>query len=132
MSVSGAASNSTPLYPQAAKADPTTGERQRRVMESAETQASKHRLSAPIAGSTRLAFRVGRLRGLLRLDRLRRLGVGFGQCLGGVGHNGVPSLHAHQHAVGVLDGVHMAVMLLDHLNGRAHLLREEIHVHAHL
>jgi hypothetical protein len=41
-----------------------------------------------------------------------------------------PSRDALQHAVAVLHCVHMPVVLLNHLNGRSHLLGKEIHVHA--
>lgn len=44
----------------------------------------------------------------------------------------LPSHHALQHAVGVLDGVHMPVVFLDHVNGGSHLLGKEIHVYAFL
>ena len=44
----------------------------------------------------------------------------------------LPSRHALQYTVGVLDGVHMPVVFLDHVNGSSHLLGKEIHIHAFL
>ncbi len=43
--------------------------------------------------------------------------------------HGVPSADAHQHAVGMLNGVHMAIMLLDHFDRCAHLLGENVNIH---
>ena len=56
----------------------------------------------------------------------RRLGLGV------VRLRQFPSRHALQHAVGVLDGVHMPVVLLNHVDGSSHLLGEEVHVHTFL
>jgi len=44
----------------------------------------------------------------------------------------LPSRHALQHAVGVLDRIHMPVVLLNHMDGSFHLLGKKIHVHAFL
>src|SRR5580658_603929 len=57
----------------------------------------------------------------------RHLGV-FRRDLGD-GGTGVPSAHALEHKVCMLDGVDVAIMLFDHLNRSSHLLGQEIHVH---
>lgn len=64
------------------------------------------------------AFEVGRANRLFRFCRLPRLGGGFFNVAFGIhiGVHGLPTADAHQHAVGVLDGIHMAVVVLDHLN----------------
>jgi hypothetical protein len=47
----------------------------------------------------------------------------------GRGSNGLPSGHALENALGIVDRIDMAVMLLDHLHRRAHLLGQEIDIH---
>jgi hypothetical protein len=78
------------------------------------------------------AFEVGRANRLFRFCRLSRVGGGFFNVAFGihVGVHGLPSANAHQHAVGVLDGIHMAIMVLDHLDRGAHLFGQNIDVHA--
>jgi PLD-like domain len=56
------------------------------------------------------------------LRRFRRLGLGV------VRLRQLPTCHALQYAVGVLDGVHVSVVAFDHVNGSSHLLGKEIHV----
>ncbi len=56
--------------------------------------------------------------------RLRRLGPGI------VRLRQLPSRHALQYAIGMLDRVHMPVVLFNHVDGSTHLLSEEIYVHA--
>jgi hypothetical protein len=46
------------------------------------------------------------------------------------GRNRFPSGHPLQNALGILDGVHMPVVIFDHLNRRSHLLRKNINIHA--
>ena len=41
-----------------------------------------------------------------------------------------PIIHTHQNAIRILDGVDMAVVLLDHLHRGAHLFGEQVHIHA--
>jgi hypothetical protein len=44
----------------------------------------------------------------------------------------LPSRHAPQHAVGVLDGVHVSVVAFNHVDGGSHLFGKEVHVYAFL
>jgi hypothetical protein len=44
----------------------------------------------------------------------------------------LPSRHALQHSVGMLDGVHMPIVLLDHVGGSTHLLRKKIYIYTFL
>ena len=79
-----------------------------------------------------LAFGAGWLCGLLCFDGLRSLRLRFFFVDFGVhfGVHRIPSADAHQHAVGVFDGVHMAIVLLDHFDRSAHLLGEDIDIDA--
>src|SRR5262249_11271806 len=43
---------------------------------------------------------------------------------------GLPALQAEKNAIGILDRRDVAVVVLDHLDRGAHLLRKKIHVHA--
>ena len=47
-----------------------------------------------------------------------------------LGGSGGPARQAHKDPLRVLDRVHMAIMLLNHLDGCAHLFRQEIDIHA--
>src|SRR5262249_51746723 len=47
----------------------------------------------------------------------------------GRGSDRLPSGHALENALGILDRIDVAVALLDHLHRRAHLLGQEVHVH---
>ena len=42
----------------------------------------------------------------------------------------IPSANTHQHSVGMFDGIYMAIMLFAHFDRRAHLLGEQIDIHA--
>ena len=42
--------------------------------------------------------------------------------------HGIPATNTYQHAVGLLAGVHMAPVVLDHFDGRAHLLGQDIDI----
>ena len=67
---------------------------------------------------TASAFGAGWLGGLLRFDGLRGLRFRFllFDFRVHLGVHRIPSADAHQHAVGVFDGVHMAIMLLNHFH----------------
>ena len=78
------------------------------------------------------AFGVGRADRLFRFCGLPSLGGGF---FGGVflihfDVHGFPAANAHQHAVGVLDGIHMSIMVFDHFDRGAHLFGKDINVHS--
>ncbi len=78
------------------------------------------------------AFEVGRANRLLRFFSLPRFGGGFfGIALRiHIRVHRFPAASPHQHAVGVLDGIHMAVVVFDHFDRGAHLFGQDIHVHA--
>ena len=44
----------------------------------------------------------------------------------------LPTRHALQHPVRVLNGVHVSIVAFDHVDGSSHLLGKKIHVHAFL
>ena len=77
-----------------------------------------------------LAFRVARLHRLICFDGLHRFCLRFqGVDLGiHFDMHGIPSADTYQHTVGMFDGVHMPIMLLDHLDRRAHLLGHDIDI----
>ena len=75
--------------------------------------------SAQLVALTSFAF-------VVCLCRFRRLRPGL------VWLRQLPSRHALQHAVGVLDGVHVSVVAFNHVDGSSHLLGKEIHVHTFL
>jgi hypothetical protein len=60
------------------------------------------------------------------LRRFRGLGPGI------VWLRQLPSRHALQHAVGVLDGVHVSVVAFNHVDGGSHLFGKEVHVYTFL
>ena len=61
------------------------------------------------------------------LRRVRVHAAGLGEDLG-CGGDGLPSGQALNNALGILDRVNMPVVILDHLRGRTHLLRQKIDV----
>ena len=65
-------------------------------------------------------------RPIVNLCRLHRLGLAI------VRLRQFPPRHPLQHAVGVLDGVHVSIVGFNHVDGSSHLLGKEIHVHAFL
>jgi hypothetical protein len=59
----------------------------------------------------------------LSLCRVRVRAAGFSDDLG-CGSDRLPSRQSLKNARGIFDGINMAVVILDHLNGRAHLFGE--------
>lgn len=79
-----------------------------------------------LSGRSALLVALPLSRVITRLCRFRRLGlrVGF------INLRHFPPGHALQHAICMLDGIHMAVMILDHLDRGSHLLSKKINVYA--
>jgi len=82
-------------------------------------KASGSLWSTRLVALTSFGFIVG-------LCRFRRPGLGVVRLWQ------LPSCHALQHAVGVLDGVHVSIVGFNHVDGSSHLLGQEIYVHAFL